>query len=59
MNDAIKHSAGTAMSGLGFFGWVTLDSANKWAALVCAILGSVAAALTIASIIHKWFKNRE
>ena len=58
MQDTLKHVSGTAFSGLGFFGWITLDSANKWAALLCALLGSIAAALTIASIIHKWLKNK-
>ena len=54
MHDTVKHIGGTITSGFGFLGWITLDAANKWAALTCALLGAIAAALTIASIIKKW-----
>ena len=57
MND-IKHFFGTSVSGVGFLGWVTLDTANKWAALACAVFGSIAAILIIASVIHSWWKEK-
>jgi len=56
MDDIIKHTAGTAASGVGFLGSVTLHSSNEWISFGCGIAGFCAACMTVASIIKKWNK---
>ena len=54
MNEHAKNILGSAVSGTGFVGAITLEAANRWAALGCSILGGLAAVLTIANIIRGW-----
>lgn len=54
MDDIVKHTAGTAASGMGFFGSVTLHASNEWISLACGLAGFVAAVCTIASVLKKW-----
>jgi len=54
MNDAIKHTIGTTISGAGFYGWITLSQASDIAGLTCGCLGSVAAICTI----NSWYRKR-
>lgn len=53
MNEAFKHATGTATTGAGFFGWITLHGANELAGLCCALIGCVAGLLTIRSLLRK------
>jgi len=52
MNDAIKHTTGTAFTAICWWQSVTLERVNAWVALVCGILGCIAAICTI----HSWWK---
>jgi len=52
MHEPVKYSVGVFGAASGYAGWVT--SANELAGLICAVLGSVAALITIIS----WFQNR-
>ena len=54
MNDAIKHTAGTVFAGSGFVGAITLSKVNEYGALICWVLGSLAALCTI----HSWWKGQ-
>ena len=55
MNDAIKHTAGTAMAGGGFFGAITLQRINEYGATACWVLGCIAAICTI----NSWWEKRK
>jgi|GEM_PF-4795900 len=59
MNDHTKNIIGSVTSGAGFLGGITLKSANDWAALACSVFGTVAATLTIASIVYGWWNKRK
>jgi len=58
MNETLKHFYGTGLSLVGFMASITLDKANRWAALICAIVGTIAGLMTIANIIKKWVQHR-
>jgi len=52
-HDAIKHTVGSVIGSGWFVGAISLQHANEWAALVCAILGAASFACTINSWWHK------
>lgn len=54
MNDAIKHTFGTAVSGLGFVGSITLAQVNLVISILCGVTGTIAACCTI----HSWWRKR-
>jgi len=52
MNDAVKNTVGTGISGLGFFGSIVVT--DHVVSIICGTLGSIAAAMTI----YDWIKRR-
>ena len=59
MSDHVKNLTGSAISGAGLLGAITLKAANEWSALICSIVGTIAASLTISGIVYGWLKKRK